>query len=57
MLELNELFAAAGEIGSKYQSGKDRQAFQSALDAVNDEIIRDAVKRGEYDQEKGIWLV
>ena len=57
METLQELFAAADKIGAKYQSESERTDFQKQMDAINADIIREAVKRGEYDQEKKIWLV
>ena len=56
-MKLNELFAAADKVGNKYQSESERTDFQKQMDAINADIIREAVKRGEYDQEKGQWLI
>jgi hypothetical protein len=57
MTTLQELFDATNKVGNRYQTEAQRKAFQETLDAINADIIREAVKRGEYDQEKGIWLV
>jgi hypothetical protein len=57
MTELNELFAAADKIGNKYQSTEEIASQKAAMDAVMADIIKEAIARGEYDQEKKIWLV
>ena len=56
-MELNELFAAADKIGNKYQSTEEIASQKAAMDAVMADIIKEAIARGEYDQEKKIWLV
>lgn len=57
MTTLNGLFAAADKIGNKYQSAEEIASQKAAMDAVMADIIKEAVARGEYDQEKKIWLV
>ncbi|HSH05972.1 MAG TPA: hypothetical protein VLL52_25880 [Anaerolineae bacterium] len=57
MTDLKGLFAGADAVGNKYQTPEERAAHRAKLDAVMGDIIREAIERGEYDQEKKIWLV
>jgi len=57
METLKELFEATNKVGNKYQTESQRRVFQETLDAINADIIREAVERGEYDQEKRQWIV
>lgn len=57
MFDLNEIFEAVDEIGSKYQTTEEVSSFEEQMEEIRKEVIKEAVERGEYDQEKGQWLI
>ena len=57
METLTEIFEAADQVGSKYQTEDERTEFQVKFDAIYADLLREAAERGEYDQEKGTWLI
>ncbi len=56
-MNLGQLFSASAEIGDKYLSKDEVETHQAEMDAVMEEIKRDAAARGEYDYKKDLWLL
>lgn len=57
MFDLNEIFQAVDAVGQKYQTEEEVSSFEEQMEEIRKEAIKEAIERGEYDQEKGQWLI